>query len=117
MERDHSPHLENPAVISNQQLHILRLFGRGFGKGKSFKEVDRQFGDQNGGIDVGKELGKICDTFGVAGQTSAIVYALDKGLLKVSEMVEEDFDWDLFKTLRREEIAVLEALPMLESKV
>ena len=109
MERDRPPHLENPAVISDQQLYILRLFGQGLGGEKSFKEIYERLGDQNGGIDVGRELKKIYDTFGVVGQTAAVVHALDNGLLKTSELVEEDFDWDLFKTLKKEEIAVLEA--------
>ena len=109
MERDHPPHLENPAPISDQQINILRLFGQGLGGEKSFKEIYERLGDQNGGIDVGRELKKIYDTFGVTGQTGAIVYALDNGFLKTSELVEEDFNWGFFKTLRREEIAVLEA--------
>ena len=106
MERDHPPHLENPPAISGRQLDILRLLG----KGNSSREVSwKLFGEQNSSVAVGRELKKIYRTFGVTGQTVAVVHALNIGLLRTEELVEKDFNWSLFNELKPIQISILEA--------
>jgi len=92
-------------TITERQVDILRLLG----KGNSFKDVSQQFTDQNIGVEVRKELRGIYASFGVISQTAAVVHALNTGLLRTEELVEEDFDWGLFKTLKGKEGAILEA--------
>ncbi len=97
---------ENPPLtaLTERQVDVLRLLG----KGNSPRGVSRKFADQNSGVDVGNELRKIYATLGVSGRTAAVVFALDNGFFKTSELVEKDFDWSLFNDLKPIQISILE---------
>src|SRR3989344_484386 len=88
--------------LTGRQVNILRVLG----KGSSFR--DREISQEFKGNAIG-DLGEIYRAFGVAGETAAVIHALDIGLLKTKELVVKDFDWGLFNTLKEREAAVLEA--------
>lgn len=104
MERDLRPHFKDPLqpAITVRQLDILRLLG----KGNSFR--DKEIPQEFQGV-ASRELKEIYKTFGVTGETAAVVHALNIGLLKAEELVMKDFDWSLFNTLKERELAILEA--------
>lgn len=94
---------ERPLPTS-QQVDILRLIGRG---------TPRQEIVDNLSLTNHKELSnKLTDVYkilGVHGQTAGVQQAITLGILNTEELVDRDFDWQVFKYLNSKEKSILQA--------
>jgi len=91
-------------LLSDRHVAILRLIGQGRSREEVVGELSLDNNDE-----FKKELKNASDILGVSGQTAAVNRAITLGILNLEELVEPDFDWQVFDDLNDKEKSILNA--------